>query len=78
MRPIKMSKNTQVKIGRPPQWPFAKLKVNEYFEFSIDEYYRVKTAASYWGKRNNRKFHVSKTLLRCTRVSKPRNEKTNK
>jgi hypothetical protein len=64
-------KNRPVTVfpGRPPKYPFRRMKVGDSFKFPKKEYVKVFVAASKWKSRHpGESFSVSKADLCCWRI----------
>lgn len=47
------------------KYPFNKMAVNDYFELTKEEYQKVSSAASQFGRRNNLSFTVRSIEGKC-------------
>jgi len=55
--------------GYGPKYPFGKMKVGDSFSFAKEELAKIRAASAYYGVRNEMKFKVAKSELRCWRIS---------
>jgi hypothetical protein len=68
----RVENNRPVRVfpGRPPKYPFRRMKVGQSFKFSMSNHLRVVMATAKWKERHpEQNFRVSKEELRCHRIA---------
>lgn len=56
----KIEKNIETPASVGNKYPFGEMEVGDSFKFPKSEIYKIRTAASFYGKRKNKKFTVRK------------------